>query len=388
LPETKNTFRACLLTALAATALMASWQALTVRYTYGGNWTGLFCAGSRFDSSWLPLKENIYRFPNSVGYDGQFYHLVAHDPFLRRGFASAIDDPRYRYGRILVPALAYVLALGHDPAVDAAYIGLILLSVFAGCYWMGRYAILRGYPAWSGLLFAAAPAALISIDRLTVDVALAACCAGFALYATEGANGKLYVLLAAAGLTRETGVLLIAAWCLWLASDRHWRRAAIFATAAIPTACWLLFVYLHTPPHTFETVSLLLFRGIVCRFLHPSPYPPGVVGILATALDYLALIGVAATLFWAIGRAWVRARSPLAFALFLFAALAIALSTPLAWAEVYGFGRALTPLLLMATVDGMSVDTIAPAIFMLLLDPRIGVQMGGQILNVVHGVFR
>jgi hypothetical protein len=376
------------LVALLATAAMASWQALTVHYNYRGNWTGLYCAGSVFGDASRELHENIYRLPDSSGYDGQFYHLIAHDPFLRRGLIAYIDSPRYRYGRILIPGLAYLLAFGSDSFVDAAYIGLTWLCVFAGCYWLGRYAVLRGYPAWFGVVFAAVPSVLISIDRLTVDAALAAFCAGFALYAAEGAHTKLYAVLALAGLSRETGLLLVAAWCIWLAVARRWRQAAIFATAGIPTICWLIFVRLHTPAHEFETVSLSLFSGIVHRFLHPFPYLfGGPVRTLAIGLDYLALAGIVAALLWAGGRAFVRAWSPVAVALYLFALLTITLSTPAAWDEVYGFGRALTPLVLLAAMDGVSVDTIVPAFSMLAIDPRIGLQMGGQILNVARGLF-
>jgi hypothetical protein len=378
----------CLLVALLATAAMASWQALTVRYSYGGNWTGLFCAGSFYKDDSQALHEKIYRLPDSYGYDGQFYHLIAHDPFFQRGLLSSIDSPRYRYGRILVPGLAYLLAFGQDSMVDVAYLGLVWLCVFAGTWWLARYAAMRGYPAWLGFAFAATPAVLVSIDRLTVDIALAACCAAFALFAAQGSQGKLYAALALAGLTRETGLLLLGAWCIWLASGRRWRDTVLFATAGVPTLCWLLFVRLHTPAHEFETVSLALFSGLASRFLHPFPYPGGPVRTLAIGLDYLALIGIAAALAWAIGRAWVRAWSPVAIALYLFALLTITLSTPAAWDEVYAFARALTPMLILAAVDGLSANRIGPMFFTLLPDPRIGLQMGGQILNVVHGLFR
>jgi len=385
------TGRTCLLAAFLATTCLASWQALTVRYTYGGNWTGLYCSGSMFKDASPELHENIYRFPNSAGYDGQFYHLIAHDPFFKRNFARFMDDPRFRYGRILVPAVAYLLAFGQDTLVDAAYIGVIWLSVFVGCYWLGRYAVLRGYPAWLGIAFAATPAVLTSIDRLTVDAALAACCAGFALFSAERSDGKLYAVLAAAALTRETGLLLIAAWCIWLAGERRWRHALLFATAAVPTACWLLFVRMHTPAHDFETVSLALFAGIVSRFLHPYAYPSTLAGpirAVAIACDFLALLGIVAAIAWAAGRACVRAWSPVAIALYLFALLAISLSTPAVWDEAYAFARALTPLVMLAAMDGMSVGTLAPACCMLALDPRIGFQMGRQTLNIVYGLLR
>ena len=53
-------------------------------------------------------KKLVTFFP-SPGYDGQVYHLIAHDPWMRRGSAEAIVYPTFRYQRILVPALAWML---------------------------------------------------------------------------------------------------------------------------------------------------------------------------------------------------------------------------------------------------------------------------------------
>ena len=380
----------CLIYALLATGFCAGWQALTVRYSFGGNWSALFYTGANLNGIPPSIKfENPYLIPNSNGYDGQFYHLVAHDPLLRRHFALYIDDPRYRYSRILVPGLAYLLAFGQDARIDEAYIFVVWLSIFLGAYWLGRFAVLRGYPAWIGMAFILTPSVLISIDRLTVDAALAACVMGFALFSAERSDCKLYAVLAAAGLVRETGLLLPAAWCIYLAGERHWRRALIFATAAIPTACWFLFVRFHTAPHDFETVSPALFSGIVSRILHPFPYAfGGAIRVLADALDLLALAGIAAAVGWAFYRARQRAWSPVIIGVYLFALLTIALSAPAAWEEVSGFGRALTPLVLLAALDGLSLGTVLPALAMLAIDPRIGLQMGAQILNVGRGLLR
>jgi hypothetical protein len=166
---------------------------------------------------------------------------------------------------------------------------------------------------------------------------------------------------------------------MFLIGNRLWLQAAVFATAGLPAARWFFFVRLHTPPHDFETVSLSLFTGIAGRFLHPFPYSfGGAVRILAVALDLLALA-------WAGYRAWRRAWSPVTIAIYLFALLTIALSTPAAWSEVYAFGRALTPLAMLAALDGLTVGTAVP-IFMLAIDPRIGLQMGDQVLNAMRGL--
>src|SRR5437016_405076 len=121
----------CLVVALVCTLGLGVWQALTVHFSYGGNWTALYCTGALFKPAPAALQsENIYLFPNSSGYDGQMYHYIAHDPFLSRGFSANIDAPRIRYRRILVPALAFLLALGRDGAIDIAYLLVVAGSIF------------------------------------------------------------------------------------------------------------------------------------------------------------------------------------------------------------------------------------------------------------------
>ena len=378
----------CLQIALCSMAIVLAWQALTVRYSYAGNWTALFCTGGLFPPPPELKSENIYLFPKSSGYDGQFYHYIAHDPVFRRNFAKAIDAPRLRYRRIFVPATAFALALGQDYAIDFAYIAGFALSVFMGAYWLSRFAVLQGLPAAWGLLFCLAPAVLVSADRLTVDATLAACCTGFALYVRERSDYKLYAVLTAAALVRETGLLLIAASVLFLLGTREFRRAILFSTAAIPTAGWYLFVQFHTSPAGEAFISPALFTGFVHRAMNPIPYVYSVrVTLIARALDFLALAGMGAALAWALYRGLRRAWTPVTIAIYLFAILTITLSSTDAWSEVYAFGRTLTPLLLLSALDGLATGSMIPVYAMLALDPRIGLQLGGQILNVVRGVF-
>src|ERR1700678_4467831 len=71
--------------AIAALALVLLWQFLTVRYNRAGNWTALFLIGQDYR---MPpeLAAGAYRFPGQ-GFDGEMYRVVAHDPFLERGYA-------------------------------------------------------------------------------------------------------------------------------------------------------------------------------------------------------------------------------------------------------------------------------------------------------------
>ena len=211
--------------ALVATGLALGWQFLVARYAYAGNWTEWFCTGGTLAPPPLLASEHIYTFPTSGGYDSQFYHYVAHDPVFRRGLDRYIDAPRLRYRRILVPGLAFVLSVGQDRWIDAALIGVNLLFVFAGAYWLSRYAVSHGrHPAW-GVAFLLAPAMLVSLDRLTVDLALTALCVGFAWYVQQQRLPQLYLVLLLAPLARETGLLLIAAYCIVLIFERRVKAA-------------------------------------------------------------------------------------------------------------------------------------------------------------------
>ena len=200
------------------------------------------------------------------------YHYIAHDPVFIRGFDAYVDAPRMRYRRILVPLAAQWLAFGNDDRVDGTYVAVILMAVFGGGYWLAMYCALLGYSAAWGLTFVLIPATLISMDRMTVDAALAVLCVAFAVFVMRGSRWGLYVVLVAAALVRETGFVLIAAYVIWLASQRKFRQAALFLTTAIPALAWYLFVLFNTDPEGFEGLSLIPFQGVAQRILSPYKY--------------------------------------------------------------------------------------------------------------------
>jgi hypothetical protein len=223
-----------------------------------------------------------------------------------------------------------------------------------------------------------------------VDVSLAACCVGFALYVGERSAYKLYAVLVAAALARETGLLLTGACAIHLLSVRQPRRAVIYATAALPAACWYVFVQLHTSVDGSPGfISRIPLMGLTQRILRPFPYPyraSPVVWAIAAGLDALALAGICGAMLWALYRGLRHAWNPVTIAVCLFALLAAALSAGDPWSETYAFGRTLTPLLLLSALDGLAIGRLMPAFAMLAVDPRIGLQLGGQIVGVVRGI--
>jgi hypothetical protein len=379
---------ACLVSALACLSLGFAWQFLTVRYNFGGNWTALFVAGSRYPAPPALAPEDLYVFPNSSGYDGQMYHYVAHDPFMRRGFAEFMDAPRLRYHRILLPALAFFLAAGRQSAIDAAYIGVNLIFLFLGAWWLSRYLVLSGQSPALSTLFVLTPAALIALDRLTVDLSLTALCVGFAYYARIEARWRLYAVLVLAGLSRETGLVLTLAFCLFLMALRRFGQAALFSTAALPAGLWSLFVDARTADLGVHWSDVIPLLGIARSLRYPVQYPFGpAVNAVATSLDYLVIGGILMACFLAL---YTLSRNPLGYmeiATSIWALGALCLPQEY-WADCCSSGRVFTPLLLFLGIRSAAQFSIVWLLPLILVSLRTWLQLVSPLFGIVKALLR
>ena len=245
-------------------------------YNDHGNWTALFQTGQALN---VPpqLQSGTYLFPG-MGYDGQFYRYVAHDPFFGGGLRRFIDSPTRRYRRILMPALAFFLAAGRQQWIDGSYIAVSALFVLLGAYWLSRWASLHGFHAAWALAVPLIPATLISADRMTVDGALAALTVGAAYFTATRQTTKLYLLLVMACLVRETGPFLLGGCILFELQARRFARSAVWATAALPALMWYWFVSRNVPGvRNLSGIPSLpqprLSGGIFKAILRPAHYP-------------------------------------------------------------------------------------------------------------------
>jgi hypothetical protein len=370
---------------VVAVVFVALWQWATVTANYAGNWTALFCTGALQRQPPLAASERVYLFANSRGYDGQFYHYVAHDPFLRSDLKNYVDDPRLRYRRIFIPLLVYALAFGNSRLIDRAYELVCLLSIGLGVYWSCRFAQNAGLAAAWGLLFLAMPAIPITMDRLVVDGGLAALTAAF-LYYSPSPSWKLFAILTCAVLTRDTGLLLVLAYCAYLVWRREFRIAGIFLLSAAPAAAWYAYVQSNTTGKTYSP-ALIPFWSILRALGNPASYPPGTPFANAVvAADYLALAGM--LLAFGLALVWF-ARGPrdlLRIAAALFAMMAILFQITGQWQNVYSFGRIYTPILLC--LSGMAAQTRNPWLLLpvALMLPRIAIQLTPQMLGIIHWI--
>src|SRR5205807_999013 len=154
---------------VAALVLVVGWQVATVYANYGGDWSALFYTGDFMRLPASVAAEQPYRFPG--GYDGAFYHMLAHAPSMPADTRADIDNPPLRWRRILVPALAFTAALGDQERIDSAYIAIVDVFVALGAAALALFLIWAGVRAGWSLLFPLVPACLVSLDRMTVDTA-------------------------------------------------------------------------------------------------------------------------------------------------------------------------------------------------------------------------
>jgi len=368
-------------------------MALTVHFNYHDNWTALFCIGERMPAPpQLDKSERLYKFHNSFGYDGQFYHELAHDPTFIHRTAQYIDAPRLRQRRILLPALAWVLAFGQQRWIDRSYFAAMLAFLAAGVYWLSRYAQTLGRHACWGLLYLALPSTVISIDRMTTDLAFLSLFMGFIYFMRRISLPTLWLIAAAACLTRETGLCIVAGYAACLLWRRQFAKAALFATSAVPFFAWDAFITARTPAgnqslHPFHYPGRAIFEAI----LHPNIYPvsPTLQTIL-TAFDLTSLFAFLAILVLAC--AVLRRDPPLGSIAIAFVTVALISSslsgtTPV-FTEVYSYGRVFSPVLLAIAVDALTRHSSLAFSLFAIVSLRSMVIAGIQALGILRAVLR
>ena len=369
--------------ALLCGALAWTWQFLTVTRNYGGNWTALYMAGSAMP---IPpaLLPGTYRFPGT-GFDGQTYRIIAHDPMFRKGYSAYCDDARLRYRRILVPALAFLIAAGQDRFIDQTYIAVILLFISAGVYWTSRWATLHGRDALWGALFLLAPGTLTSIDRLLVDGPCTALFAALALCLALGRKRAVWVVLAAAALTRETAILLPAGVCLFYVVRKQAATAVFYASSALPLLIWSLVVVRHTPPSHAVSLFARPVYGLFMRLWTPTPYPfsPPMnhfiqfVGFVSACGHLLAF---ALALWWFFR---TKQRGAIEYVALLFVAMGLMLGRQDHLQESYGYARPISPLYLFLFLRFLSDRVRVMIAPMLMVSAQILLFFAYQAMGIL-----
>jgi hypothetical protein len=245
----------CIVSFVLTFSGIAGWQAAYCHLTSGGNPTALFLIGDR---KLYPeaLKKNAYIYRDSLGYDGMIYRLIAYDPLLATGYQRYVDDPRYRYRRILLPALAALAAGGNPERIDLAYIltADILMAAGGACF---ALLLLPFAPATlSSLLYCLIPAVVATTDRMVLDGVAFAAFLALLLFYRRDRPAALVGMAAILPLIREIALMLTAGAALACLRARRFRLSAALSAAVLPALGWFWLVAGRTPPSPAAT-SLL-----------------------------------------------------------------------------------------------------------------------------------
>jgi hypothetical protein len=378
--------RAAVLALAGALFVLCAWT-LTVRVNRQGNWSALYCHGASFPVPPAMAAEGLFLF-SGFGYDGQLYHIIAHDPFFRRGFSGYVDDPRLRYRRGLVPVAAHLLALGSDRWVHVTYPALVLFFGALGVFWLSLLAQALGRsPLW-GIGFLLLPAAFASFDRMTIDVALLAVVVGL-LWALETRKERwVWVLLTLAPLVRDTGVLVVAGVVLSRWGSEGWTRAARLLVVLLPWLAWVAFVHAHTTALHFDrSPPLSEMFAVLARPNAYETHAPFTARIHQAA-DVVALLG----LLWAFALTLWRAREwrePGQAVALAFVALGVLMQRREQFEHVYSFGRGYSPVLAVLLRDGLARRrplglSLSPTLALL---PRMATQVASQVAGILSALF-
>lgn len=374
----------CALVAFLSALLVFVSTTARVRYAFGGNWTAVFYTGAdlRVPSD---LDAHTYRVAN-VGYDGQFYRYLAHDPFFQKGYSRFVDSPRLRFGRILVPFFAWLLGAGQSRWIDGAFIAVELFFLAAGVYWCALLLARRGRsPLW-GLLFLTVPATLASFDRMLVDGPLVALFAAFILYCSDERWTAAWVVAMLAALTRETGLLLGAALVADRLLDRDWRRAAWFAASALPAIAWHAYLALRLPPDWSASILTPPAWGILRRLFWLRAYPDPRLEVLLRVTDVLAVLGLIASMILAVRWLLKLPIGPVTLSVGFFAALGLVLGSPAHMTDAFGFARPVSPLLLWVMLEAAARGRWSAMAPPLLVSASVALVVAAPAVTIVKGV--
>ena len=263
----------------------------------GGNPLALVTIGTQFSEG----------NPNgSEGYDGQFNYYIARDPSTA---AQYIDVPAYRFQRILLPAIGWLLSFGNEALIPYIFLLVGAISLAAGTALMERLLVEQDVSRWYALAYGLTIGTFGSARlSLPEPLAYALALGGLWLFLRERWLWSA-VLFALAALARETTLLIPAACGFYLLQQRKWRVAIPFGVITlVPFVIWQGILYAHFG--TFGVGSggakatgfeIIPFAGIA-RIITDVPAEARLSVLLIFSV--LLIPFVLAPTFWGLRRCW------------------------------------------------------------------------------------
>lgn len=340
---------------------------------HGGDVTAFVAAGDELTDPEQDTELTVAE--DSLGYDGQFFYRLARSPLSdeRTDHGVTLDRPAYRQARIAYPALVWATSGGGQAtAVPWALVGVNVAAVGGLAWVVAELARRAGRSPWLALLVAAWPGFLVATARDLSEVVAAALLAGALLTIRDRRWIPAVVLLAGAGLARETTlVLALGIVGAWLLARLPARVRPAFLTVRpsdgsvpiwvglVPLAVvgtWRAFLALRwagvpdTGPEipSFVGVPFVAFARQVGRFLTG--------GDAVDLIQLLQLLGVVAALVLLARAVWSPGTGPVHERLALAGALAVVAMLP-SWDRAVVFLRWPGDAVLLGTVLALGLST-------------------------------
>jgi hypothetical protein len=183
--------------------------------------------GTRFDPG-LPS--------GTMGYDGQFNYQIARDPL--EGWLH-VDQPAYRYQRILYPALARLFSLGSPGLLPWSLVVINLIAVSLGTALTEKLLLTCGANPWYALVYGLNIGMLMSI-RLDLNEPLAFLLLQFgALLWLQDKPHASAAAFGLAALAKEVTLILSVGYILYTFLSKKWKPGLVWSGLVIgPFLFW------------------------------------------------------------------------------------------------------------------------------------------------------
>ncbi|MFH0787266.1 MAG: hypothetical protein V2B13_06580 [Pseudomonadota bacterium] len=336
---------------------------------FNRNITGFMVIGDYFKAPQIWTSQTLIH-KNSVGYDGQFYYFIAHDPFILGQSYDHIDFPAYRYQRIIYPLTAWVLSLGQPPWIPYMLVAVNLFAVLVGTYFIILLLEFYGRNPWVSLFYPALWGFLLCLLRSLPEPLAITFVVMAVFFYLKGKTLCQVISLSLAALTQETTLLVSIAFFLYFFWKRDLKRSLYMVFSIFSYLVWQLYIHFR-----FQTFSFIggtknfspPFLGITEKF-HSLSQGSLSYEIIAELLFLFLISVLIITALYDIFKYY----SPLTLS-FLGYALMTALLNHLIWVEPWSYARATLGLLvfnlLIFTKYGRKLNLfpmfLIPVIFLL-----------------------
>jgi hypothetical protein len=324
---------------------------------YEFNVSGLLHMDKTFgDAHQVPSGLVLY---TDGAYDGMLYYEVARElPALIAGRKTALDSP-YRFQRVLLPALVYVLTFGNAKWFPLAFVLINIACAIISLWLMLR--LTKG-KTLHALTIVANPAILVGIlFTLTEPLSLLLMVVFFWVWLKNDQKLSPFsvLLLILSLLARETTVFLIGLLFLWYIWGKQWRQALLIVIPMIILAGWQFFLEQRLGAVGFQANSNIVsfpFGGPLqaIRWLIEGKK-------VSYVLTSVALMAFVFPLGLVLAKEWLNKRTRIGVLAFLLSGLTATMLSmdPHMWGVITSIGRVVTPIYPVYVLYASERDTPA-----------------------------